>query len=120
MPPALERIKTVAKDGKLHSVWRKLKDEAAKLSKDKDDKKEVAKLFKTFDSGLSAILTKFEKTESLEKAQQYAEQAVAITKDYRKKVADAKGGPKFLPLSSGLDALTKYFEDFLKEIKAVT
>lgn len=116
---ATVKIKQLANDAKLHKVWSKIKDSTLKNKDlDKDDKKALTKLYDKFDSGLTDAIKKFEQASSDEEAIKYAEQAIEITKDYAKKVKEAKNLPGQTPLLLGglLAELQKYLEGWVKEL----
>lgn len=113
------KIKKLANEGKLHTLWTDLKDFTLK-NKDlnKDDKKALTKLYEKFDSGLTDAIKKFEKADSDQEAIRYAEQAIAITKDYAKKVKGMDHLPSNTALGMGkvLLELQKYLEDWVKQL----
>lgn len=117
------KLKQLAKDGKLKKYWSQLKKAVlayAQTNQDKEEVKGVLKLYKEFDSNLTAVIKAFDKCSSVDKAKPIAEKGISICDDYRQKAAasEAVSGKPFLTLVASLDALKKVFEDAVYVIKS--
>jgi hypothetical protein len=118
------KIQSLSKQGRLKDFWTAIKSGTqiiANKEGDKDDRKDLAKLYTKLDSGLSKVIAKFEQTKDLEKAKALAQEAIAICDDYYQKIREAELGAKFnLPLVGNVKALKEFFVEWSANIDEVS